>query len=60
MSAKEMLGQAVESLAPDVTLEDAIGHLNLLCKVERGLQEVREGRTVSQEEAKERMKHWLQ
>jgi len=59
MSAKEMVGQAVESVAPDFTLEDAIDHLNPLCEVERCLREVREGRTVSQEEAKERVRHLL-
>jgi len=60
MNEKEMARQEDARLAPDVTHEGAMANLNLFYKVELGLQQVREGRAVSQEKAKARMQHWLE
>jgi len=59
MTVKEKILQTVEQLPADTTIEDAMERLNLLYKVERGLQQVDDGKTVSQAEAKDRMRHWL-
>ena len=59
MTVKEKILQTVEQLPADTTIEDAMDRLYLLYKVERGLQQVADGKTVSQAEAKARMRHWL-
>ncbi len=59
MTVKEKIIQAVQDLPSDATIEDAMDRLYLLYKIERGLQQVAEGKTISQKEAKERMQHWL-
>ena len=59
MTVKEKILHTVEQLPADTTIEEAMDRLYLLYKVEKGLQQVAEGKTVSQAEAKERMHHWL-
>jgi hypothetical protein len=53
-SPKQLALQAVEQLPDDATLEDAMERLFLLKKIERGRADVREGRTVSHAEVKQR------
>ncbi len=55
MTSREKILHAVESLPADATYEDAMERLLLLAKVERGLQQADEGKTVSHEEAQNRM-----
>ncbi len=52
--------KAVEALPEDASIEDAMGRLLLLAKVERGLEQADSGRTLSHEEVKERMSKWRQ
>ena len=59
MSSREKILHAVEDLPADATYEDAMECLLLLTKVERGLQQANEGKTVSHEEAQNRMAKWL-
>ena len=59
MTSREKILHAVESLPADATYEDAMERLLLLAKVERGLQQADEGKTVSHEEAQNRMAKWL-
>jgi predicted transcriptional regulator len=58
-SVKEKVLKAVQELPQEVTFEDAIEKLYFLSKVEKGLQQADEGRTVTHEEAKQRMQKWL-
>ena len=53
-SPKQLALQAVEQLPDDATLEDAMERLYLLEEIERGRADVREGRTVSHAEVKQR------
>jgi predicted transcriptional regulator len=46
-------------LPDDATFEDAMELVYLLCGIERGLQDIREGRTLTQEEVRARLAHWL-
>ena len=59
MSVKERMIQTIDQLPSDTTIEEGMDRLYLLYKVERGLQQVAEGKTYTQAEAREKMKHWL-
>jgi len=59
MTAKEKILKMVENLPSDASIEDAMDRLYLLYKVEKGLDQVEQGQTVSHVEAKERLKRWL-
>ena len=49
----------IERLDEDVSFEDIIYELYFLQKVERGLEDVREGRTNSHEEVRKEFEQWL-
>ncbi|MEL6772316.1 MAG: hypothetical protein AAFP18_14735 [Bacteroidota bacterium] len=49
----------IERLDEDVSFEDIIYELYFLQKVERGLEDVREGRTSSHEEVRKEFEQWL-
>lgn len=59
MSAvKDRALQVIQSLPDDCTMEDIQYHLYFREKVERGLQAIDEGRTVTQAEAERRIREW--
>ncbi|MCE5279512.1 MAG: hypothetical protein ABFD92_12395 [Planctomycetaceae bacterium] len=58
MTAKEKMLQAVRDLPDDASIEDAMERLLFLSKIERGLQQARDGRTLAHSQVKERMKKW--
>ena len=58
MLNKEKVLETIQSLPEEFSLDELVGRLILLEKINTGLQEVEEGKVVSQEEAKERMKKW--
>jgi predicted transcriptional regulator len=51
---KDRVMEAVRDLPEDATVEDAMDRLYFLAKVEQGVQQAEEGRTVSHEEARRR------
>lgn len=55
MTTRERILHAVEDLPEDATYEDAMECLLLLAKIERGLQQADDGKTVSHQEAQSRM-----
>lgn len=57
-SPKEQLRELIERLPDDCTLEDVQYHLYVQQKVERGLEDVRHGRVLSQQEVERRMAKW--
>jgi predicted transcriptional regulator len=60
MSAiKDKAIDLIQSLPDDCTLEDIQYHLYVSEKVERGIRDIEQGRTVSQEEAEQRVRQWL-
>ena len=58
-STKEQMLQLIEKLPADATVEDAMEHLYLLHKVERGISQADAGQKITQEEARRQMERWL-
>jgi predicted transcriptional regulator len=54
-TAKRKALAAIERLAANATIEDAIERLVLLAKIDRGLAEVRDGKTIDHAEVKRRL-----
>ena len=54
-TTKAKIVRAVEDLPEDATIEDAIEQLVFLHKIETGLQQVREGKTVPLNEVEARL-----
>ncbi len=59
MVTKPEFMKALDELPEDATIQDAMDRLYVLYKIEQGLAAAEAGRTVTQEEARERMKRWL-
>ena len=59
MTTKEQMLHTIETLPESATVEDAIERLLVLFKVERGIAQADAGKTVSHQEARERMAKWL-
>ena len=59
LSEKEKIQNVVRSLPAEARIEDAMERLYLLYKVEKGIQQADAGQTVSHQEAKKRLKKWL-
>jgi predicted transcriptional regulator len=56
---KQAAIEAIEHLKESASYEDIMYELYVLQKIERGRENVRKGRTVSHEEAKEQLSKWL-
>ena len=54
-TGKALLQKAVEQLPENASVENAIERLVFLAKIERGLADANEGRTVSHKEVKRRL-----
>ena len=59
MIKKSMILKALEEFPEEIAVDDLIDRLLFLEKVERGLQQIDEGRTVSHDEVKAEMEQWL-
>jgi len=59
LSAKQASLRLIERLDETVTFEDIIYELYFLQKVERGLEDVKQGRTASHEEVRKEFEKWL-
>jgi predicted transcriptional regulator len=58
-SAKNHAIEAIQQLPDDVSYEDIMERLLFVQKVDRGLQDIQEGRVRSHEEVRERLAKWL-
>lgn len=58
MLVKEKVLKTIQSLPDEFSLDELVERLILLEKIDAGLKQVEEGKTVSQEEAREKMKKW--
>lgn len=56
---KEDVLRILERLPDDCTLEDIQYHIYVRQKIEKGLQDIKEGRTLSHEEVEKLMTKWL-
>lgn len=55
MSAKEEVRRILETIPEDVTFEDIQYHIYVRQQITRGLEDIDQGRVVSEEEAERRM-----
>lgn len=58
-TAKQEVQTLLDQLPDDSSLEDIQYHLYVLDKVRRGRDDIRDGRHVDHEHAKERLRKWL-
>lgn len=49
----------LDTLPEDTSVEEVMEKLYLFSKVEKGLQQVRDGETISHDEVKEKLDKWL-
>ncbi len=59
MGTNQQILKAMEELAADADVEDALDRHYLLYKVERGLRQADRGELISQEEVRQRIAKWL-
>ena len=57
--AKEHVRRILDEIPDDVTLEDIQYHTYVRQAIENGLQDIEEGRVVTEEEAERRLAKWL-
>lgn len=58
--AKEEVRRILEQLPDDTTLDDIQYHIYVRQKIDRGLDEIAAGQTLSAEEFDKRMAKWLE
>lgn len=59
MVAKEMAKRTIDSLPDNATLDDVIHALYIRAKFEHGERQIREGRGIPHEQAKQRIQKWV-
>lgn len=59
MAEKDIAKQVIDTLPDGATLDDIIHALYVRAKFRRGEQEIRDGKGVTQEEAKRRLGQWV-
>ncbi|MFQ5584393.1 MAG: hypothetical protein ACE5GL_08175 [Calditrichia bacterium] len=57
-NVKEKMTEVIQSQPDDASYEEIMRELAFECMVERGLADSREGRVISNEEMKRRIKTW--
>jgi predicted transcriptional regulator len=58
-TAKQEVRKMLDEIPEDASFEDIQYHIYVRQKIERGLQDVKKGRVITQEEAERRMSKWL-
>ena len=56
---KSKMESLIRNLPENASIEDAMEKLFLLYKIEKGIEQADAGLTVSHEEAKQRLRKWL-
>ena len=59
MTTKEAVLRTISELPDDASLEEILDAILLRLKVERGRQQIAEGRSLSHGEVRERLARWL-
>ena len=59
MSIKESVKQMLDNLPEDVEYEDIIAEIYFKQQVEKGLQQLDDGKGLTHEEVKKRLEKWL-
>ncbi|WP_076791000.1 hypothetical protein [Chlorobium sp. KB01] len=60
MAGKETAKQVIDALPDDVSMDEIIHALYVNIKFSYGEKEIREGKGISQSEAKRKLEKWLQ
>jgi len=60
LPAKEEVRSLLDQLPDDTSLEDIQYHIYVQQKIERGLNDVKSGNTLSEAEFDKRMSNWLE
>ena len=58
-TVKQDVKQILDSLPDDTTYEDVQYHLFVRQRIQRGLNELNAGRTLTQQEVEQRMQTWI-
>lgn len=58
-NVKEEAIQLIERMPNDCSIEDILYHLYVKKKVDQGLRDIEEGRVLSHDEMKARIRQWL-
>lgn len=58
-TAKDEVRKLLDQLPEDSSYEDIQYHIYVREKIQKGLEDVEAGRTLSQEEVEQRMSRWL-
>jgi len=58
MNVKEIAKQAIDKLPKESNIDDIMHALYINAKFEHGANEIREGKGISQKEAKQRLQKW--
>ena len=59
MIKKEQILQTIDQFPDDIPLEDFIERLVVIQKIDKGLEDIKEGRVYSHKEAKKKLNKWL-
>lgn len=59
-SVKKEISDLLEKLPDDCTIEDIQYHLYVIQKIEKGLSDIENGNTKSQEEVEKIMSKWIE
>lgn len=59
MTTKQKVLKAVQTLPSNATYEDAMERLLILAKIDRGLNQLDTGETISHQKMKLKMRKWL-
>ena len=59
-AAKEEVMRLLETLPDDASMDDIQYHIYVRQKIDHGLEDIAEGRTLSEEEFDRRMAKWLE
>lgn len=59
-TAKQEVQKILEHVPDSASFEDIQYHIYVREKIEKGLQEVKNGQIISQEEVEKRMSQWLE
>lgn len=58
-TAKQTVEKLVKNIPDSCSIEDFHYHLYVIEKVRKGMKDIQEGRFVTLEQAKERLKKWI-
>jgi len=59
MTVKEIAKKVIDSLPDEASMDEIIHALYIRAKFDRGIRQIDEGKGISHEEAKKRMREWV-